>query len=78
MEQPFDLGHEFNWNGQVGVVGKYPFGLPCNIKITGIYDLCIILTGGFYGLIMTCFTLRKNINISVLILCYSYIFGFTL
>ncbi|XP_076198727.1 DDB1- and CUL4-associated factor 17 isoform X1 [Aptenodytes patagonicus] len=34
MEQPFDLGHEFNWNGQVGVVGKYPFGLPCNIKIT--------------------------------------------
>ncbi|XP_040459795.1 DDB1- and CUL4-associated factor 17 [Falco naumanni] len=35
MEQPFDLGHEFNWNGQVGVVGKYPFGLPCNIKITG-------------------------------------------
>ncbi|XP_027534380.1 DDB1- and CUL4-associated factor 17 isoform X2 [Neopelma chrysocephalum] len=34
MEQPFDLGQEFNWNGQVGVVGKYPFGLPCNIKIT--------------------------------------------
>ncbi|NXW02079.1 DCA17 factor, partial [Fregetta grallaria] len=34
MEQPYDLGHEFNWNGQVGVVGKYPFGLPCNIKIT--------------------------------------------
>ncbi|NXC18997.1 DCA17 factor, partial [Corythaeola cristata] len=34
MEQPFDLGHEFNWDGQVGVVGKYPFGLPCNIKIT--------------------------------------------
>ncbi|XP_009553960.2 DDB1- and CUL4-associated factor 17 [Cuculus canorus] len=34
MEQRFDLGHEFNWNGQVGVVGKYPFGLPYNIKIT--------------------------------------------
>ncbi|XP_041329174.1 DDB1- and CUL4-associated factor 17 isoform X3 [Pyrgilauda ruficollis] len=34
MEQPFNLGQEFNWNGQVGVVGKYPFGLPCNIKIT--------------------------------------------
>ncbi|XP_040418037.1 DDB1- and CUL4-associated factor 17 isoform X1 [Cygnus olor] len=34
MEQPFDLGCEFSWNGQVGVVGKYPFGLPCNIKIT--------------------------------------------
>uniref|UniRef100_A0A8B9IDN4 DDB1 and CUL4 associated factor 17 n=1 Tax=Anser brachyrhynchus TaxID=132585 RepID=A0A8B9IDN4_9AVES len=34
MEQPFDLGCEFNWNGQVGVVGKYPFGLPFNIKIT--------------------------------------------
>ncbi|NXV25872.1 DCA17 factor, partial [Rissa tridactyla] len=34
MEQPFDLGHEFNWNGQVGIVGKHPFGLPCNIKIT--------------------------------------------
>lgn len=43
MERPFDLGSEFNWNGEVGVVGKYPFGLPCNIKITGIYDLCIIL-----------------------------------
>ncbi|XP_062435047.1 DDB1- and CUL4-associated factor 17 isoform X3 [Rhea pennata] len=34
MEEPFDLGYEFNWNGQVGIVGKYPFGLPCNIKIT--------------------------------------------
>ncbi|POI27250.1 hypothetical protein CIB84_009000, partial [Bambusicola thoracicus] len=34
MEQPFDLGCEFNWNGEVGVVGKYPFGLPHNIKIT--------------------------------------------
>ncbi|XP_068804703.1 DDB1- and CUL4-associated factor 17 isoform X2 [Struthio camelus] len=34
MEQPFDLGYEFNWNGQVGIVGEYPFGLPCNIKIT--------------------------------------------
>ncbi|OXB77978.1 UNVERIFIED_CONTAM: hypothetical protein H355_009549 [Colinus virginianus] len=34
MDQPFDLGCEFNWNGEVGVVGKYPFGLPCNIKIT--------------------------------------------
>ncbi|XP_066046053.1 DDB1- and CUL4-associated factor 17 isoform X5 [Chamaea fasciata] len=34
MEQPFQLGQEFNWNGQVGIVGKYPFGLPCNIKIT--------------------------------------------
>ncbi|NXD63044.1 DCA17 factor, partial [Eolophus roseicapillus] len=39
MEQPFDLGHEFNWNGQVGVVGKYPFGLPCNVKITDIPPL---------------------------------------
>ncbi|XP_030343396.1 DDB1- and CUL4-associated factor 17 [Strigops habroptila] len=39
MEQPFDLGREFNWNGQVGVVGKYPFGLPCNIKITDIPPL---------------------------------------
>uniref|UniRef100_A0A8C9F934 DCA17 factor n=1 Tax=Pavo cristatus TaxID=9049 RepID=A0A8C9F934_PAVCR len=39
MEQPFDLGCEFNWNGEVGVVGKYPFGLPCNIKITDIPPL---------------------------------------
>uniref|UniRef100_A0A8C3V202 DDB1 and CUL4 associated factor 17 n=1 Tax=Catharus ustulatus TaxID=91951 RepID=A0A8C3V202_CATUS len=34
MEQPVDLGQEFNWNGQVGVVGQFPYGLPCNIKIT--------------------------------------------
>uniref|UniRef100_A0A8C7E808 DDB1 and CUL4 associated factor 17 n=1 Tax=Nothoprocta perdicaria TaxID=30464 RepID=A0A8C7E808_NOTPE len=34
MEETFDLGNKFNWNGQVGIVGKYPFGLPCNIKIT--------------------------------------------
>lgn len=61
MEQPLDLGREFNWSGQVGVVGKYPFGLPCNIKITGIYDLYVILAGGFYGLIVTYFTLRKSI-----------------
>lgn len=78
MEQPFDLGQEFNWNGQVGVVGKYPFGLPCNIKITGNYDLCIGLTGGFYGLIVTYFTLRKNTKITVLILFCSCISGFTL
>lgn len=47
MEQPFALGQEFNWNGQVGSVGKYPFGLPCNIKITGNYDLYIGLTVTF-------------------------------
>lgn len=76
MEQPFDLGHEFNWNGQVGVVGKYPFGLPCNIKITGIYDLCIILAGGFYGLIMiSC--LEKTLKL-LYSLCCSYISGFML
>nr|XP_048724533.1 DDB1- and CUL4-associated factor 17 isoform X3 [Caretta caretta] len=34
-EQQFDLGCKYNWNGKVGIVGKYPFGLPCNIKITG-------------------------------------------
>ncbi|XP_006265968.1 DDB1- and CUL4-associated factor 17 isoform X1 [Alligator mississippiensis] len=34
MEQHFDLGSEFSWNNRVGIVGKYPFGLPCNIKIT--------------------------------------------
>nr|XP_005290502.1 DDB1- and CUL4-associated factor 17 isoform X2 [Chrysemys picta bellii] len=33
-EQQFDLGCKCNWNGKVGIVGKYPFGLPCNIKIT--------------------------------------------
>uniref|UniRef100_A0A8C8SKZ4 DDB1 and CUL4 associated factor 17 n=1 Tax=Pelusios castaneus TaxID=367368 RepID=A0A8C8SKZ4_9SAUR len=33
-EQQFDLGCECNWNGKVGIVGKYPFGLPCNVKIT--------------------------------------------
>lgn len=71
MEQPFDLGHEFNWNGQVGVVGKYPFGLPCNVKITGIYYPCIILAGGFYGLIVTYCTPRKNFTITVLIVSVS-------
>ncbi|XP_066490825.1 DDB1- and CUL4-associated factor 17 isoform X2 [Tiliqua scincoides] len=34
MEQQVDLGQECNWNGNVGIVGKYPFGIPCNIKIT--------------------------------------------
>lgn len=47
MEQPVDLGQEFNWNGQVGVVGQFPYGLPCNIKITGNDDLCIGLTVSF-------------------------------
>lgn len=78
MEQPFHLGQEFNWNGQVGVVGKYPFGLPCNIKITGNYDLRTGLIDGFYGLIVTYFTLRKNIKITVLIFCCSCISGFIL
>lgn len=44
MEQSYELGQEFNWNGQAGIVGKYPFGLPCNIKITGNYDLYIGLS----------------------------------
>ncbi|XP_061464490.1 DDB1- and CUL4-associated factor 17 isoform X2 [Rhineura floridana] len=34
-----DLGHECCWNGKVGIVGKYPFGIPCNIKITDTPDL---------------------------------------
>uniref|UniRef100_A0A8D0GXE7 DDB1 and CUL4 associated factor 17 n=1 Tax=Sphenodon punctatus TaxID=8508 RepID=A0A8D0GXE7_SPHPU len=34
MEQQVNLGCECSWNGEVGIVGKYPFGIPCNIKIT--------------------------------------------
>nr|XP_056717419.1 DDB1- and CUL4-associated factor 17 isoform X2 [Euleptes europaea] len=39
MTQQVDLGHECNWNGKVGIVGEYPFGIPCNIKITDTPDL---------------------------------------
>ncbi|XP_070587839.1 DDB1- and CUL4-associated factor 17 isoform X2 [Erythrolamprus reginae] len=39
MEHPVDLGQEYRWNGKVGIVGKYPFGIPCNIKITDTPDL---------------------------------------
>uniref|UniRef100_A0ACB8G1L2 Uncharacterized protein n=1 Tax=Sphaerodactylus townsendi TaxID=933632 RepID=A0ACB8G1L2_9SAUR len=41
MTKQVDLGHECNWNGKVGVVGKYPFGIPCNIKITDTPDLLL-------------------------------------
>ncbi|XP_034991317.2 DDB1- and CUL4-associated factor 17 isoform X2 [Zootoca vivipara] len=34
-----DLGQECSWNGKAGIVGKYPFGIPCNIKITDTPDL---------------------------------------
>ncbi|XP_063174266.1 DDB1- and CUL4-associated factor 17 isoform X3 [Candoia aspera] len=37
MEHQVDLGQEYSWNGRVGIVGKYPFGIPCNIKITVIF-----------------------------------------
>nr|XP_060634952.1 DDB1- and CUL4-associated factor 17 isoform X2 [Anolis sagrei ordinatus] len=39
MQHQVDLGQEYNWNGKIGIVGKYPFGIPCNIKITGAPDL---------------------------------------
>ncbi|KAH0621480.1 hypothetical protein JD844_022837 [Phrynosoma platyrhinos] len=39
MQHQVDLGHEYNWNGKIGIVGKYPFGIPCNIKITDTPDL---------------------------------------
>ncbi|KAM3854112.1 DDB1- and CUL4-associated factor 17 isoform 2-T2 [Vipera latastei] len=39
MEHQVDLGQEYSWNGKVGIVGKYPFGIPCNIKITDTPDL---------------------------------------
>ncbi|XP_042312179.1 DDB1- and CUL4-associated factor 17 isoform X2 [Sceloporus undulatus] len=39
MQHQVDLGHEYNWNGKIGIVGKYPFGVPCNIKITDTPDL---------------------------------------
>ncbi|XP_062972476.1 DDB1- and CUL4-associated factor 17 [Elgaria multicarinata webbii] len=39
MEQQVDLGHEYTSSGRVGIVGKYPFGIPCNIKITETPDL---------------------------------------
>lgn len=48
-----DLGQEYSWNGKVGIVGKYPFGIPCNIKITGIYKglLFISITGLILGFV---------------------------
>uniref|UniRef100_A0A6J0UNT1 DDB1- and CUL4-associated factor 17 isoform X1 n=1 Tax=Pogona vitticeps TaxID=103695 RepID=A0A6J0UNT1_9SAUR len=39
MQHQVDLGQEYNWNGKVGIVGRYPFGIPCNIKITDTPDL---------------------------------------
>ncbi|XP_044274251.1 DDB1- and CUL4-associated factor 17 isoform X3 [Varanus komodoensis] len=39
MVHRVDLGHEYTWNDKVGIVGKYPFGIPCNIKITETPDL---------------------------------------
>ncbi|XP_033024098.1 DDB1- and CUL4-associated factor 17 [Lacerta agilis] len=38
-ERQVDLGQECSWNGKAGIVGKYPFGIPCNIKITDTPDL---------------------------------------
>nr|XP_033803096.1 DDB1- and CUL4-associated factor 17 isoform X2 [Geotrypetes seraphini] len=34
MEQRLDLRQACNWNGMAGVIGDFPFGIPCNIKIT--------------------------------------------
>ncbi|XP_029461619.1 DDB1- and CUL4-associated factor 17 isoform X2 [Rhinatrema bivittatum] len=34
MQQRFDLRQACNWSGMAGVVGDFPFGIPCNIKIT--------------------------------------------
>ncbi|XP_012506138.1 PREDICTED: DDB1- and CUL4-associated factor 17 [Propithecus coquereli] len=35
MQQKLDLGCACRWGGTTGTVGEAPFGIPCNIKITG-------------------------------------------
>lgn len=32
------LGQNCEWNNTTGIVGAAPFGIPCNIKITGIFS----------------------------------------
>lgn len=36
MQQKLDLGCACRWGGTTGTVGEAPFGIPCNIKITGM------------------------------------------
>uniref|UniRef100_A0A2K6FE54 DDB1 and CUL4 associated factor 17 n=1 Tax=Propithecus coquereli TaxID=379532 RepID=A0A2K6FE54_PROCO len=36
MQQKLDLGCACRWGGTTGTVGEAPFGIPCNIKITGL------------------------------------------
>ncbi|XP_078537705.1 DDB1- and CUL4-associated factor 17 isoform X2 [Lissotriton helveticus] len=33
-QQQLDLGQQCNWKGSSGIVGDFPFGVPCNVKIT--------------------------------------------
>lgn len=33
-QQQLDLGQKCNWKGSAGIVGDFPFGVPCNVKIT--------------------------------------------
>lgn len=35
VQQKLDLGCACRWGGTTGTVGEAPFGIPCNIKITG-------------------------------------------
>ncbi|XP_069472297.1 DDB1- and CUL4-associated factor 17 [Ambystoma mexicanum] len=39
IQQQVHLGQTCTWNGATGIVGEFPFGVPCNINITGIPPL---------------------------------------
>ncbi|KAM4024850.1 DDB1- and CUL4-associated factor 17 isoform 2-T2 [Anomaloglossus baeobatrachus] len=34
MQQQCVIGETCNWKGETGIVGDFPFGLPCNITVT--------------------------------------------
>lgn len=36
MQQKLDLGCACSQGGTTGTVGEAPFGIPCNVKITGM------------------------------------------
>ncbi|CAJ0940802.1 unnamed protein product [Ranitomeya imitator] len=35
MQQECVIGETCNWKGETGTVGDFPFGIPCNITLTG-------------------------------------------
>ncbi|XP_075687236.1 DDB1- and CUL4-associated factor 17 isoform X2 [Rhinoderma darwinii] len=34
MQQKFVIGEICNWRGEMGTIGDFPFGIPCNIAVT--------------------------------------------